>query len=71
MAKNKKAASNSSSYGKKKASQVSSKKPVKLTVKTLDNKKVEIISEKISRMNKNFENLIAECQGALEKLTLK
>lgn len=69
MAKNKKSASSSSSLGKKKALPATSKKPVKRTVAKLDSKKVEIISEKITRMNKNFEVLISECQNALKQLS--
>lgn len=69
MAKNKKPASSSSSYGKKKALPATSKKPVKKTATNLDNKKVEIISEKLTKINKNFECLIAECQTALKQLS--
>jgi len=69
MAKNKKAASSSSSYGKKKALPATSKKPVKRSINKLDNKKIEIISEKLTRINKNFESLIAECQIALKQLS--
>ena len=65
MAKNKKAASSSSSYNKKKAITITSKKPLK----KINNKKVEIISEKLSRINKNFESLIIECQNALHQLS--
>lgn len=69
MAKNKKPASSSSSLGKKKALPATSKKPVKKTATELDNKKVEIISEKIIKMNKKFESLISECQDALKELS--
>jgi hypothetical protein len=69
MAKNKKPASSSSSYGKKKAIPATSKKPVKKAVTKLDDKKVEIISEKLTKINKNFECLIAECQTALKQLS--
>jgi hypothetical protein len=69
MAKQKKPAASSSSYGKKKAIPASSKKPVKKAAPKLDNKKVEIISDKLTKINKNFENLISECQHALKQLT--
>ena len=68
MAKNKKPASSSSSYNKKKAMPETSKKPVKKAVTRLNDKKVEIISEKLTRVNKNFECLIAECQSVLKQL---
>lgn len=68
MAKNKKAATNSSSYDKKKALPATSKKPVKNSAIRLDNKKAEIIAEKIIKINKNFESLILECQNALKQL---
>lgn len=69
MAKNKKAASSSSSYGKKKAITITGKKTLKKVDNKIDNKKVEIISEKLSRINRNFESLILECQNALHKLS--
>lgn len=69
MAKNKKAASSSSSYGKKKTILTPNKKPAKKLSNKIDNKKTEIISEKLTKLNKNFENLIAECQTALRKLS--
>lgn len=69
MAKNRKAASGSSSYNKKKIETTSGKKPAKKTVQKLDNKKAEIISEKLTKINTNFESLIAECQKALKQLT--
>jgi hypothetical protein len=69
MAKNKKLASTSSSYGKKKAIPATSKKPVKKNITKLDDKKVEIISEKLARINNNFECLISECKTALKQLS--
>lgn len=68
MAKNKKSAAGSS-LGKKKSAPVNSKKPVKKQIKKLDNKKVEIISDKLNKINKNFETLIEECQTALKQLS--
>lgn len=69
MAKNKKPASSPSSLGKKKSLPATSKKPVKKTATPLDNKKIDIISERITKMNKNFESLISECQSALKQLS--
>ena len=64
MAKSKKAASKSSSISKKKIISTTSKKPIQ---KVLNNKKVAIISDKLTMINKNFENLIFECQAALKE----
>lgn len=64
MAKNKKAASKSSSVGKKKTISTTSKKPVQ---RVINNKKVAIISDKLKVINRNFENLIFECQAALKE----
>lgn len=69
MAKNKKPASSPSSIDKKKSLPSTSKKPVKKTEIPLDSKKIDIISEKITKINKNFETLIFECQSALKKLS--
>lgn len=69
MAKNKKPASSQSSLGKKKSLPSTSKKPVKKTATPLDSKKIDIISERINKMNKNFESLIFECQSALKQLS--
>jgi hypothetical protein len=68
MAKNKKAAA-SSSYGKKKTSMPQSKKVIKKAPLKMDSRKVEAISEKITKINNNFESLIKECQTALKQLT--
>lgn len=64
MAKSKKAASKSSSVGKKKTISTASKKPAQ---RVLNNKKVAIISDKLTIINRNFENLIFECQTALKE----
>lgn len=68
MAKNKKPTSGTSSYSKKKAIPTTSKKSSKKVTGQV-NKKVEIISDKITKINKNFESLISECQLALRALT--
>ena len=66
MAKNKKPASGSP---KKTTTSINKKPAKKVTGKKIDNKKVVIISEKISKINKSFESLISECQIALKALT--
>lgn len=66
MAKNKKAA-DSSSVNKKKATEASTKKPVK-KMEEVKLEKTEIISRKIGKINKSFESLIKECQEALNNL---
>ena len=71
MAKNKKAASSSSSFKKKKAAPATSKKPVRNSADGIDSKKAEVISEKINKMNKRFENLISECKVALDYISEK
>lgn len=68
MAKNKKTASGSS-FNKKKATPATSKKPIKSSIGKIDDKKAELISEKINKMNKRFENLISECKIALQELS--
>lgn len=70
MAKGKKAASGSS-IGKKKAISSTSKKPVRKTESKINIKKAEVISEKITKMNKDFEVLISQCQDALQALIKK
>ena len=62
MAKSKKASKNSSFDNKKAASVTKNKE-------ALNSKKAEIISEKLNKMNKNFETIISECQSVLQKLT--
>lgn len=69
MAKNKKTASSKSSLSKKKSLPTTDKQTTKRPLIKINNKKVEIISEKISRINKNFEHLILECQNALKNFT--
>ena len=69
MAKSKKAASSSSTYGKKKIAISNAKKPASKQTKILNNKKVKTISERIEKMNTGFELLIQECQNALNQLT--
>lgn len=65
----KKKAASSSSYNKKKSLPATSKKPVRKSARKLDNKKIEIIAEKVTKINKSFESLISECQNALKQLT--
>ena len=62
MAKSKKESKNSSFDNKKAASVTKNKE-------ALNSKKAEIISEKLNKMNKNFETIISECQSVLQKLT--
>lgn len=62
MAKNKKPAN------KKRATPATSKKALDNNHK-LDDKKIDIIAEKINKINKNFETIILECQTALRTLT--
>lgn len=71
MAKGKKAAAaaSSTSYGKKKVIITTGKKPAKKNEPKIDIKKVEIISKKLTKMNKSFECLIRECKVALTKIT--
>lgn len=63
MSKNKKAGSS------KKAETNSVPKIVRRTPAKINSKKVDLINEKITMMNKKFENLIQECQTALKSLT--
>lgn len=69
MAKNKKTASNPSSASKKKSIPATSKKPVKKASTQIDKTKAEIISQRLNKMNLKFENLIEECETALQKIT--
>lgn len=68
MAKGKKATA-SSSYSKKKDILIPNKKSTKKPERKLDTKKVKIISQKLTKMNNNFESLIKECRKALTKIT--
>ena len=70
MAKNKKPSASSSSYNKKKSIPATSKKPVKKAENKIDDQKVGVIAEKLTKINKNFECLITECQNALKQLKL-
>lgn len=70
MGKNKKAGSITPA-NKKKVEVLPAKKITKKAVSKIDNKKVDLISERLNQINKNFETLIEECQTALKNLTEK
>lgn len=70
MAKNKKAGSITPA-NKKKVEVLPAKKITRKATSKIDSKKVEMISERLNQINKNFETLIEECQTALKNLTEK
>ena len=76
MAKRKKASANSSikkksiaTPDKKSEKKVQPKLNAKKTQPKINLKKAEIISEKINKINQNFECLIRDCKNALVQLT--
>ena len=46
----------------------STPKVVRTTPNKINSKKIEIITNKLNKMNKRFESLIEECQVALKSL---
>jgi len=70
MARNKKAGSITPA-NKKKVEVSPAKNTNKKPAAKINTKKVELISERLNQINKNFETLIEECQVALKKLTEK